>query len=409
MSTLFESQDNPAPQLKKIADEVKRLNQYTRDEKLQDNLQQTSKNLRDAEKEEAVETGRNAEQTMAELAQGLDNAMEFFEGANSNEALTAMKEAVKSGLSLSHLHEKVIDTTKDLLTTNPGDYINSEILQLQQLAADELSAAKGIEQLADKLWELGKQQMQVDPKIVWQMNSGSDALRRAARALEDRQVMLAIPIQQSGLADINQTVFDLLTAISQMNQQMGAGGLENMMEQLQQLAQSQEQLNQMAQTLRQQMRERGQTPGLQQRLERLASQQQMIREATERLAEIADKAAEMLGSLEGVAEEMEEVERKLEQGVLNDEVIDQQERIVTRMLDSLKSLHQRDLGRKRKAQVAKKTTQTAEDIPSLHPELLEIVRKLETTPNAKEFENIPFQYREQLRQYFKVLSSKTVE
>ncbi len=409
MSGLFESQDNAAPQLKKIADEVKRLNQYTRDEKLQDNLQQTSKNLRNAEKQEAVETGRYAEQTMTELAQGLDNAMEFFEGANSNEALTAMKEAVKSGLSLSHLHEKVIDNSRVLLTTNPGDYINSEILQLQQLAADELSAAKGIEQIADKLWELGKQQMQVDPKIVWQMNSGSDALRRAARALEDRQVMLAIPIQQSGLADINQAVFDLLTAISQMNQQMGGGGLENMMEQLEQLAQSQEQLNQMAQTLRQQMRERGQTPGLQQRLDRLASQQQMIREATEKLAEIAEKAAEMLGSLENVAEEMKEVERKLEEGVLNDQVINQQERIVTRMLDSLKSLHQRDLGRKRKAQVAKKTTPTAQDIPALHPELLEIVRKLETTPNAKEFENIPFQYREKLRQYFKALSTKTVK
>lgn len=409
MSKMFESQDNAAPQLKKIADEVKRLNQYTRDEKLSDNLQQTSKNLRNAKQQEAVDTGRNAEQTMTELAQGLDNAMEFFEGANSNEALTAMKEAVKSGLSLSHLHEKVVDNTRDLVTTNPGDYIDSEILQLQQLAADELSAAKGIEQLADKLWELGKQQMQIDPKIVWQMNSGSDALRRAARALEDRQAMLAIPIQQSGLADINQAVFDLLTAISQMSQQMGAGGLENMMEQLQQLAQSQEQLNQMAQTLRQQMRERGQTPGLQQRLDRLASQQQLIREATEKLAEIAEKAAEMLGSLEDVAEEMKDVERKLEEGVLNDEVINQQERIVTRMLDSLKSLHQRDLGRKRKAQVPKKSTPTAQDIPALHPELLEIVRKLETTPNAKEFENIPFQYREQLRQYFKALSTKTVK
>lgn len=409
MSELFESRDNPPPQLKKIADEVKRLNQYTRDEKLPDNLRQTSKNLRNAEQQKAVETGRNAEQTMTELAQGLDNAMEFFEGANSNEALTAMKEAVRSGLSLSHLHERVIDNTRTLVTTNPGDYIDSEILQLQQLAADELSAAEGIEQLADKLWELGKQQMQVDPKIVWQMNSGSDALRRAARALEDRQAMLAIPIQQSGLADINQAIFDLLTAISQMNQQMGAGGLENMMEQLQQLAQNQEQLNQMAQTLRQQMRERGQTPGLQQRLDRLASQQQMIREATERLAEIADKAAEMLGSLGDVAEEMKDVERKLEEGVLNDEVINQQERIVTRMLDSLKSLHQRDLGRKRKAEVAKKSTPNAQDIPALHPDLLEIVRKLETTPNAIEFENIPFQYREKLRQYFKALSTKTVK
>ncbi|MCG9127065.1 hypothetical protein JT359_05620 [Candidatus Poribacteria bacterium] len=409
MSELFESQDNPAPQLKKIADEVKRLNQYTRDEKLPENLQQTTEYLRNAEQQEAVESGRNAEQTMTELAQGLDNAMEFFEGANSNEALTAMKEAVKSGLSLSHLHEKVIDNTRELVTTNPGDYIKSEILKLQQLAANELSAAKGIEQLADKLWELGKQQIQVDPKIVWQMNSGSDALRRAARALEDRQAMLAIPIQQTGLADINQAVFDLLIAISQMNQQMGAGGLENMMEQLEQLAQSQDQLNQMAQTLRQQMRERGETPGLQQRLERIASQQQLIREATERLAEIAEKAAEMLGSLQDVAEEMKEVERKLQEGILDEDVINQQERIVTRMLDSLKSLHQRDLGKKRKAQVAKKNMPTAKDVPALHPQLLEFVRKLETTPNAKEFENIPFQYREQLRQYFKALSTKTVK
>ena len=165
----------------------------------------------------------------------------------------------------------------------------------------------------------------------------------------------------------------------------------------------------MAQNLSQQMRERGQTPSLQQRLERIAGQQQLIREATERLAEIAENAAEILGSLKDVAEEMEEVEKKLGQGTLDDQVIDQQQRILTRMLDSLKSLQKRDFGRQRKAEVAKKPSATPQEVPPLHPELLEIVRKLETTPNAKELENIPFQYREQLRQYFKALSQKTVE
>ena len=409
MSEMAQSQENPAPQIQKIADEVKRLNQYTKDQNLSENLQKTSQNLQNSQMQQALQTGREAEQTMTELAQGLDNALEFMEGSNADQTLTAMREAVKGGLYFSHLHENVINDTRDLVTTNIQEYIPSEIKRLQQLAGKELSTANGISQIASKLWELGKQQMEVDPQIVWRLNASSDALNRAARALEDRQTNLALPIQRQALADLNQAIFDLLNAMDQMNQQMGAGGLQDMLDQLQQLAQSQEQLNQMAQNLSQQMREEGRTPGIQQRLERLAGQQQLIREATERLAELLEEAAEVLGNLNDVAGEMEEVERKLGQGTLNDEVVEQQERIVTRMLDSLKSLQKRDVGRKRKAEVAKKPTSPPQDIPPIHPELLEIVRKLETTPNAKELENIPFQYREQLRQYFKALSQKTLK
>ncbi len=406
MSEMAQSQENTAPQIQKIADEVKRLNQYTKDQNLSENLQNTSENLRNSETQDALNTGREAEQTMTELAQGLDNALEFMEGSNADQTLTAMREAVKSGLYLSHQHENVINQTRELVTTNMQEYLPSEVLRLQQLAGKELSTANSIDHIADKLWELGKQQMQIDPKIVWRLNESSDALKRAARALEDRQTNLALPIQRQALANLNQVIFDILNAMAQMNQQMGAGGLQDMLEQLQQLAQSQEQLNQMAQNLSQQMREQGRTPGLQQRLERLAGQQQLIREATERLAELVEEAAEMLGSLKDVAEEMGDVERKLEQGTLNDDVIEQQERIVTRMLDSLKSLQKRDVGKKRKAEVAKRPTTPSQDVVPLHPELLEIVRKLETNPNAKELENIPFQYREQLRQYFKALSQK---
>lgn len=407
MSDMSQSQENPAPQIQKIADELKRLNQYTKDQNLSENLQNTAQSLQNAQTQDALKTGRDAEQTMSELAQGLDNALEFMEGSNADQTLTAMREAVKSGLYFSHIHEEAMNKTKDLITTNMMEYIPSEILRLQRLAGQELSTASGISQIAGQLWELGKQQMEIDPKIVWRLNASSDAMNRAARALEDRQTHLAIPIQRQGLADLNQAIFELLSAMAQMNQQMGAGGLQNMLEQLEQLAQSQDQLSQMAQTLSQQMREEGRTPGIQQRLERLAGQQQMIREATERLAELLEEAAEVLGNLKDVAEEMKDVERKLGQGTLNDDVVDQQERIVTRMLDSLKSLQKRDVGRKRKAEVAKKPTAEPQDVPPLHPDLLEIVRKLETTPNAKELENIPFQYREQLRQYFKALSQKT--
>ncbi len=408
MGELARNNENAPPQIERLADEIIRLNEFAHEYRLPEMLAATSENLRSGQNREALESGRGAEQTLTELAQGLDNALAFMEGANANETLTALQEAVASGLHLSHLHEKTLTQTNDILTAGQSDaYISSEIVRLQQLAADELSAAESITQLSGKLWELGNRQIQVPPEAMFHLNASNDALSRAARALEDRQPSLAIPIQRAALADLNQAVFELLEAMGQMNQQMGASGLENMMEQLQQLAESQEQLNQMAQNLNQQMREQGRTPGLEQMMRQLAAQQQMIREATERIAERAEQMAQMLGSLEDVAEEMAEVEKTLRQGELDEEVLDRQAQILTRMLDSLKSLQKRDVGRQRKAEVAERPETPAQEVPPLHPELLEIVRKLETAPYAKEFEDIPFQYREQLRQYFKALSQKT--
>ena len=408
MAELAENKENAPPQIERLADEVKRLNQFAKDQNLSEDLETTSENLRSGQNTEALESGRDAEQTLTELAQGLDNALEFMEGANANETLTAMREAVESGLHLSHLHEEVFSKTNGLIIAGQTEaYIPSEILQLQNLAADELSTAEGIAQLSTKLWELGNRQMEVPPKVVWHLNASNDALSRAARALEDRQPSLAMPIQRTALADLNQAIFELLDAMAQMNQQMGASGMENMLEQLQQLAESQEQLNQMAQNLSQQMREQGQTPGFEQMMRQLAAQQQLIKEATERLAERAEQMAQMLGSLEEVAEEMTGVEQSLRQGELDQQVLDRQEQILTRMLDSLKSLQKRDVGKQRKAEMAKTPETPAQEMPPLHPELLEIVQKLETTPHAKELEDIPFQYREQLRRYFKALSQKT--
>ena len=408
MAELAQNKENAPPQIERIAAEILRLNQFTQEYKLSEMLDATSDKLRSGQNSEALESGRSAQQTLTELAQGLDNALAFMEGANANETLTVMREAVESGLHLSHLHEKVITQTDDIRVAAGTDaYVQSEIVRLQKLAADELNAAEGITQLSSKLWELGNRQIEVPPEVVWHLNASNDALSRAARALEDRQPSLAIPIQKVALADLNQAIFELLEAMGQMNQQAGANGFENMMDQLQQLTDSQDQLNQMAQRLNQQMREQGRTPGLEQMMQQLAAQQQLIREATERLAERAEQMAQMLGSLDGVSQEMSDVEKALQQGRLDQEVLDRQAQILTRMLDSLKSLQKRDVGKQRKAEVAKNASTPAQEIPPLHPELLEIVRKLETAPNAKEFEDIPFQYREQLRRYFKALSQKT--
>ena len=393
--------------LKRVADEIKRLNQFARDVRIAQDLRSATQQMRSNQMQRAMESGAAAQQGLTELYQGLDNALEFMEGGNAEETLTAIREAVRNGLYLSRTHEEAIEGTDEILQSGHGQYLPGEVKQLQGLAASELGLAAGLNLLADQLWELGTNQMQIDPKTVWRLNAAADAFERSARALEDRKPNLAVPIQKQGLADLNQAVADLLEAMDQMNQQMGQAGMENLLEQLEQLAQSQGQLNEMAQQLNQQMRRQGRTPSNEQLLQRLAYEQQMIREATERVADMMERLSEVLGDLNNISEEMKEVEGELQRGNLNQQVLDKQREILTRMLESSKSLQKREVSKRRKSEVAKTPTAAGDDAPPLDPKLLETIQQIESNLRSGDQESLPPQYRELIQQYFKALSEQT--
>ena len=393
--------------LKRVADEIKRLNQFARDVRIAQDLRSATQQMRGNQMQGAMESGAAAQQGLTELHQGLDNALEFMEGGNAEETLTAIRGAVRSGLYLSRTHEEAIEGTDEILQSGHGQYLPGEVKQLQELAASELGLAAGLNLLADRLWELGTNQMQIDPKTVWRLNAAADAFERSARALEDRKPNLAVPIQKQGLADLNQAVADLLEAMDQMNQQMGEAGMQNMLEQLEQLAQSQGQLNEMAQQLNQQMRRQGRTPSNEQMLQRMAYEQQMIREATERVADMMERLSEVLGDLNAVSEEMREVEGELQRGNLNQQVLNKQREILTRLLESSKSLQKREVSKRRKSEVAKTPTVAGDDAPPLDPKLLETIQQIESSLRSGDRESLPPQYRELIQQYFKALSQQT--
>ena len=393
--------------LKRVADEIKRLNQFARDVRIAQDLRSATQQMRGNQMQGAMESGAAAQQGLTELHQGLDNALEFMEGGNAEETLTAIRGAVRSGLYLSRTHEEAIEGTDEILQSGHGQYLPGEVKQLQGLAVSELGLAAGLNLLADRLWELGTNQMQIDPKTVWRLNAAADAFERSARALEDRKPNLAVPIQKQGLADLNQAVADLLEAMDQMNQQMGEAGMQNMLEQLEQLAQSQGQLNEMAQQLNQQMRRQGRTPSNEQMLQRMAYEQQMIREATERVADMMERLSEVLGDLNAVSEEMREVEGELQRGNLNQQVLNKQREILTRLLESSKSLQKREVSKRRKSEVAKTPTVAGDDAPPLDPKLLETIQQIESSLRSGDRESLPPQYRELIQQYFKALSQQT--
>ncbi len=393
------------PNYERVAEEVSRLKQESQDRQTTQRLKQAGQKLRQKRSKEAASDAQNAMNAMNDLQQGLDNAVEFMRGANAEEALAEMQNAVREGLLLSKEHEQALDQTKDLVRVSRGDYLEGELRRIQNLASKQLSIAQGLGILGDRLWNLGKEQMQIEPRIVWTLRAAQDELARASRALEDRKPNSAIPMQYQALADINQAVRDLLDAMDQMNQQMSMGGLESMLEQLEQLAGNQSQLNEMAQQLGEQMRREGNVPGAEQMMKRMAFEQSLIREATERLAESMEKFNQALGNLQDVAEEMKEVEAELQEGKLDEQLLQKQRQILTRMLESSKSLQKRQTSKERKSETAQDTGQNRDASP-LDPELLKIRQQLEERVRSGAAEQWPDAYRELIRKYYRALSQQ---
>ena len=108
-----------------------------------------------------------------------------------------------------------------------------------------------------------------------------------------------------------------------------------------------------------------------------------------------------------VAEEMKKVETELEEGNINQKILEKQRQILTRMLESAKSLQKRDVSKKRQSAVAETPINPARDASSLDPKLLRKVQQVESHLRSGGVETLPFEYREQIERYFKALSLQT--
>ena len=135
---------------------------------------------------------------------------------------------------------------------------------------------------------------------------------------------------------------------------MLASGMESYLEQLEQMAKEQQQINQGTDQC---MMPGGGMPGqmnIQEALmQRLQSQQKALQEQLGEM--LSENPGEQGGEgLSKAMDDMEEVIKDFKRKKIDRETIDKQEKILSRMLDSQKSLKQKDYNEKRKSKTAEK-------------------------------------------------------
>jgi hypothetical protein len=174
--------------------------------------------------------------------------------------------------------------------------------------------------------------------VLTALGEALDALDQTLQAL-DRPSMAGLPspglaATQAGIG-LNRVAMRALETADQLSQGAGASQStpEQAMEQLQELAQDQADLNNEAS----QLMPMELTPqAMQQQMQRMAQQQQQV---ADQVGDLAQEQGEgPLGDLEAMAAEAEALARALEEGRLDATTRERQERLFHRLLDAGRSL-----------------------------------------------------------------------
>lgn len=175
--------------------------------------------------------------------------------------------------------------------------------------------------------------------------------------------------------------------------------MQQLLQQLQQMSQGQQSINMLTQALLEQMlgqQQQGMGMTSQQRemAERIAGNEQQIKENFERMLRDYPDAEKLLGNMDGLKGELKEVVEKLQQGIIDEKVIQQQNNILSRMLDAQRSIHERDYSKKRESETPGEEQWDVPDnliIDTTNMEVRDILKYIN--------ENYPEEYHRLIKEY----------
>jgi DNA-binding ferritin-like protein len=208
------------------------------------------------------------------------------------------------------------------------------------------------------LYEVSKDTPLMDSSIGKQLEAGVGSMRGASYGLENGAVNVARDDGAKAVEDLNGVVIALLEAAKSMSSCSSGMPQPGMMQQLKELSGDQQKLNE---ALKQLMKDGGKSMDhrLQGQLDRMAQEQQRIKEQLQQLMEQMTEGG-TLGRLDDVTEKMDEIAERLRDGRLDDETLREQDWALTRLLDSQRSMRERDFGRERQSQ-------TGEELGAIPP------------------------------------------
>ncbi len=299
-------------------------------------MRSASRSMQSGQRQQARRQGQQASDLLGPLGDQLSQERQAMQDAWRQEVSAGLDRALSE---TSRLTERQLQLSRQLREEDPSSLpaMRGELGALQE----------GVQKLKDQMTQTAGKNALVSPQISVALSVAQQQMQRAQDAISN-----ATPDPRSAAEAAEQAVDALNAASYQMarsqNQVSGAGsgsGLQEALEQMQQLAGQQGALNQDAASL---LPMAGQG-AIQQQLRALADRQRAMAERLERL-----RAQGQLPGAGELAEQARQLSQQLEQGRLDRQTVDRQERLYRRLLDAGRTLQgeQEDPNKERKSTAA---------------------------------------------------------
>ena len=353
-------------------------------------MKQAQQQMQAGQRQQALKTGQQAMAQMMKLAQQIQSAKNAMTGQETLEAMKGLQQVAWQALELSQEQEKLWREMQQ--ASRNGQNIPS-------LAERQADVREALQRVAEDLIQLSQKTFAVSPEVARALGEAAAKMDRALSSLESRNPGAARNAAFEAMNALNRLSMGVQSALQQAAGSSGQGGMEQWLQQMMGLSNQQQWLNQ--QTMQFGL---GQKWSAQQQaaLERLAAQQEALRQMLEQLMREAAGQTGSTGRLDRVAEDMQKVADDLQHGRIRQETLDRQERILSRLLDAQRSIRRQGLSRKRKAQSARR--QLASRPGALPPGLGEKVDSWRAELLRALREGYAKDYRRWIERYFEAMS-----
>ncbi len=404
----LENYSKQLDELSKKMDELKDLpkdmmNKLSKEFQKQNNQQlskQSSQNIQQNQMQMAQQNQSQISKNMSDLKQQIEQMQKQMQQMNQMQTLTDMMKITNNLISLSKQQESL---------KKQSQHMNPSSSEFNQNAQQQSDIERNLDKVMQQMSSLSQKTFAITPEMGKALGDAKKEMSNSMQGLEKRNGSNASQNQGRAMESLNQAAELMKSSMDQMMKGSGQGGGMSLMQQLQQMAGRQMSLNNLTQMLQQAMRGKL-TLQQQAEIQRLAQQQDLIRKSLRQLNKEAMNSGQsktIPADLNDIAKKMEEVVKNMHSDQLDNQTVQQQKHILSRLLDAQKSINQRDYENEREAEAGK-------DVVRESPADLNLTsdkgkNKIKDELNKAVQEGYTRDYEELIKRYYESLQKENIK
>jgi len=386
LESFEEEQSESNPQL---ADSLGRLREDMESKQMDERLNETGEQLQQQNLAQARPGSKRNASDLQQMAARMRNMQQQMVQQAKEELLAEMDRILAELLLVSRRQETLSIESSSLGIASP---------RYRELAARQSGVIQSLDVAAASVTELTKETFFLGAQILSHLAQARTGMENSIERYTNRRPLDVTGEQRRAMAEIHRSLQQLDNARNSMMGSSSSTGYQEMMEALQKMASQQQSLNQCSSDMPTPFpKPGGQSPGGDM-MSRLAAQQRAMAEAMRSLERQSRSMKEILGSLDGIGDSMEDVANDLEDLNVTERTKRLQQRILQRLLDSQRSLQEREFSQERISRVGETFTRVSPGAVS--PETGDMLRERMLRALESDYSAA---WRNVIRDYFRAL------